>query len=653
MNKLLNFRSNVNSLLLGKSVRGMICSVLAVATSILAVSSSAAGKEGPTNKDYDWWRKARFGIFIHWNPSSLLALGGGSWQRQTKSKKESTNATTPGQLPDEMKKPGWEKKYYAVYGTRVPMDVYDNLYQVFNPAKFNAEEWVKTFKEAGAKYVVIITKHHDGFCMWDSAYTDYKITNTPFKRDTLKELTDACHKNGIEVILYYSKPDWYDTRYSAKNPKPYEDYMANQIKELCTKYGKIRGFWWDGGKNVHVDGERIADIILTNQPGAIYNGRGGMNTPGLKFGTSEQKLGVFNRNSPWESCITMQGEGWFWNGGKNMMSLNDCIKLLAAAATGDGNLLLDFGPTELGTIPEAVRKNYLGMGAWLKKYGESIYGTRGGPYKPGLWGGSTCKGNTVYLHITEVWPSGKLVLPALPAKIVKTSALTGGTPKITEKEGNWVITMPQKDHAVPDTILKIELDKDAVAIEAPIPSEKVKFVSLNASATASSQKQGRGMAGSVTVHTCELNMGKAKYFGEDDTIEGAPATIRRYKPSPDDLKKYPWLTKSRGHIWRYWMAGANDKQPWIMLDMGKVKKFNVISILEKFNRTKKFKIQYEDNGTWQDLYEGNELGSLDLALPKTISAQKVKIQILDWASDDPKSGPGIRMFDLWLSELND
>jgi len=618
----------------------------------VTMTTLSLSAEGPTMKDYDWWRKARFGVFIHWGPSSVVAQGGGSWQRRDNSRGNaaSKNSTTFGKLPDIMKDPHFKDKYYGKFGQNIPQDIYDNLFQVFNPTQFNAEEWVKVFKDAGVKYIIFTTKHHDGFCMFDTKETKYNIMNTPFKRDVCKELSDACHKAGIEILWYYSKPDWYDTRYDPANPKPYEDYMNAQMNELTTKYGKIRGFWWDGGNKVKIDGKRIFNTIHKNQPGAIFNGRGGMNIPGVKFGTPEQKLGSFNRQHPWESCVTMQGEGWFWNGGNNIMSLKSCLQLLINAAIGDGNLALDFGPTDKGLIYEPIKQNYLGMGKWLKKYGESIYETRGGPYKPGTWGGSTCNGNNVYLHITEVWPSGKLILPNLPAKVIKATALTGGKVEVVQNDKNLVLTLSPKDHNKIDTLIKLELDKDAFSIK-PIESENKVFISLNSSATASSHiKSWKGYPGSVTLQDFEVKMPKAKYFGEDSGPKEKPERNRNFKPSEELVKKYPWIKTSRGHIWRYWMADGNDKEPWLQVDLGKPKTFNKVTMLEKYNRIQAYKLQYLKGEEWITFYEAKELGSLTLALKKPITAQKIRIVITKWHSDYKGKGPGIREFDFWLDK---
>jgi alpha-L-fucosidase len=613
-----------------------------------------AADKHPNMDDYNWWRKARFGVFIHWGPSSVLAQGGGSWQRANnpRGKEASRNSTTPGHLPEAMTKPGWQKKYYGKYGAQVPQDIYDNLYQVFNPKEFDADEWAQTFKESGVNYIVFTSKHHDGFCMFDAPGTDYDIMNTPFKRDICKELSDACHKVGIKVLWYYSKPDWYDPRYDPANSKPYEDYMVSHIASLASNYGEIKGFWWDGGNKVHVDGKRVYHAIYDNQPGAIYNGRGGMNMPGVKFATPEQKLGSFNRGWPWESCVTMQGEGWFWNGGNNIMWPESCIRLLINAAVGDGNLLLDFGPTDKGAIYGPIKKNYLSMGKWLKKYGESIYGTRGGPYKPGTWGGATCSGNNIYLHITQVWPGGVLNLPALPAKITSVTVLTGGKADVTQTDKGLTVKLDPKDHAVPDTVIKLTIDQAAEEND-PFASENALFVSLNASAMASSHiKSWKGLPGSVTLQDFEVKMPKTKYFGEDSEPTAKPESNHKFKPTEEMVKKYPWIKTRRDHIWRYWMADPSDKTPWLAIDFGKVKEFNKITMLEKYNRIKSYRLEYEKDGNWVELYKGGRLDSLALALPQPIKAQKVRITITDWESDYKNEGPGLREFDFWFDSSN-
>ncbi len=579
-------------------------------------------------KDYDWWRKTRFGIFIHWNTSSLLKLGAGSWMRAGNPNPDpasnKTDFNAPFKLTEAM------KQKYTSYN--VPQEVYDNLFKVFNPTKFDAKAWAKTFKDSGAGYVVFTSKHHDGFAMFDSKVTGYNIMKTPYQRDICKELSDACVDEGLKVIWYYSVVDWYDPRFDTKNPKPYEDYLVAQIDELFKNYQGISGVWWDGG-GIKIDSQRVWRTIKKYCDRPIANGRG-IQLPGVTFSTPEQELGNFNMNTPWESCVTMQGEGWFWNGGKNIKSLNACIRLLVDAAGGDGNLLLDFGPTAEGTIYDPIKSNYLSMGQWLKKYGKSIKGTRGGPYTPGHWGVSTRNGNTIYLHITQQWPSGELVLPPLPAKITSSQVLTGGNAQITQTNKGVSIKLDKQYHQHPDTIIALSLDKSAMDL-APIHCDLSQSLSMDAKVTSSSHigQGSMGPAEGVVLYSCEFDKhGKRIHW----------------KQLPKKtLKEKPWLRTKRGHIWRYWMAKPEDKEPWIQLDFKKPISFRRIDLFEKFNRIEKYTIQVKDGDHWKTIKEGSEIALTSIELPQSVTTQSVRLTIQKYHSDDPNQGPGIREFDLF------
>ncbi|NPA35367.1 MAG: hypothetical protein GXO47_00805 [Chlorobi bacterium] len=595
---------------------------------------------GPSIDDYNWWRNARFGIFIHWNPSSILALKGGSWYRAGNNKLKGSNKTT-GEIPEVIKNGSYlEYKYKK----SVPQEVYDNLFHIFNPVNFDADEWVKTFKDAGAKYIVFTTKHHDGFCMFDTKYTDYNIMNTPFGRDIAKEIAEACHKNGINVLWYYSKADWYDPRYDAKNPIPYQNYLINQIKELFSNYGEIKGVWWDGG-DIYVDGKETAKAIYELQPGAIYNGRGPNKAPGIKFRTPEQKLGTFDMEHPWETCAIMQGEGWFYNGAKNIKSTNTCLRLLIDASGGDGNLLLDFGPNELGEIPPEIKKTYLEMGDWLKKYGESIYDCRGGPYKPGNWGVSTRKENKIYLHITQRWPGGTMTLPPLPAEITSAKTLTGGQPVVIQTEKGVEIKLDPEYHKQPSTIIVLGLKNPAKEI-APVKCEIRKPINRDPDVSCSSTVSDgiRGNANSPFESVYETGEIKTHYGEKPPEAKG-----KKHKVPEDILKTKPWLKFHRGHVWRYWMAGAKkeDPQPWLEFKTKTPVTFNRVTLVEKYSRVKSFKLQYYDKDGWNTFYEGNELGNFSLQLPELLTASRVRILITDYKSDEPSEGPAIHQFDIF------
>jgi len=401
---------------------------------------------------------------------------------------------------------------------------------------------------------------------------------------------------------------------------------------LFGHYKNVAGIWWDGG-GIKIDAQRVWRTMKKHCAHPIANGRG-MRLPGVRFGTPEQHLGSFDLNHPWESCVTMQGEGWFWNGGKNIKSLNACIRLLIDAAGGDGNLLLDFGPDGLGRIYGPVRDNYLGMGRWLKQYGESIYGTRGGPYTPGHWGVATRKNRTVYLHITQQWPSGVLELPPLPAKVLAARALTGGHVKFAQSDAGLRIELPAADHAQPDTIVALRLDRPAMQLPV-VRCALETSLSRDANVTASSELRhsSMGMAGGVVEYSREFD---------------ANGKLIRDRAIRDKLEQdMPWLHIQRGHIWRYWMAKPDDSQPWIQLDLGAPKTFRRVALFEKFNRIENWQLQVEKNGQWKTVASGRDLGLLSIELPQPVTAQRLRLVILDYHSDNPAEGPGIREFDVF------
>ncbi len=591
---------------------------------------ASAAPIGAVEADYDWWRRARFGIFIHWGTSSLLELGGGSWYRGGSDRSKGRNLTAP-ESPAAIT----DGSYQQYRGQKpVPMEIYDNLHHLFCPEGFDADEWAETFKSAGAGYVVLTTKHHDGFCLFETEHTDYSVMHTPFARDICAELAEACHKRGIEVLWYYSKADWYDPRHDLGNPCPYQDYLNAQVRELCSNYGRIRGMWWDGGA-IEIDTAPLFEMIHELQPGCITNGRIG-NPPGVKFSTPEQRLGSFNLGHPWESCVTMQGEGWFWNGGQHIRTLNSCLRLLISCAVGDGNLLLDFGPRADGCIHEPIRQNYLGMGLWLDAFGDSIYGTRGGPYMPGNWGGSTRENSTVYLHVTHRWPGGVLHLPTLPKRVRAAQTLGGVAVAWEQTSAGLRLELAEEHHDAVDTVIVLTLDGTAMDIE-PIPAAPGPSLTVDAAMTASSVDEPRHHPSAVVEHSREAG-GLAAQFGED-----AP-DIARPKRSPDGKPVGPWGKTHRGHIWRYWRAAEDDPQPWLEADLGQPRRIHHVYLREKFNRVAAFELQYHTGSAWQTCHRGTEIDTFQLQLPAPITARRVRLVVTGRTADGP---PGIHEFDLY------
>jgi len=402
-----------------------------------------------TQEDMQWWRDGKFGLFIHWGPVSLKGT-----------------------------EIGWSR------GREIPIDVYDNLYKDFNPTNFNAAEWVGLAKAAGTKYIVITSKHHDGFCIFDSRYTDYDITSTPFKRDILKELAGECQKQGIKLCFYHSIIDWHHPDYlprGAGDTRPADDavferyvtYLKNQLRELLTNYGPIGILWFDGEWDptwTSEHGEALYAYVKSLQPHIIINnrvgkGRGGMEGTTEKgqfagdYDTPEQQIGKFNADRRWETCMTICRQ-WAWKPDDQLKSLKDCIHTLVQVAGGDGNLLLNIGPMPDGRIEPRQADRIREMGDWLKKYGQSIYKTRGGPFKPGPWGSSTHRNKIIYVHILN-WSDDIIVLPSIPKKIVKTSVLTGGAASVKQTDKSIEISAPQASRSELDTIIVLHLDGPA------------------------------------------------------------------------------------------------------------------------------------------------------------------------------------------------
>jgi len=377
--------------------------------------------ETPPQRDerMEWWREARFGMFIHWG---LYAVPAGEWNGQT------VNGISE----------------WIQHKAPIPVADYEPLKDVFNPVQYDADEWVRLAKNAGMKYIVITSKHHDGFCLWNSGQTDWDIASTPYKKDLLKPLADACEKYGVRLCFYHSIMDWHHPDYSLKkpyrgnadNPAPdmdaYTDYMKAQLKELLTGYGDIGVLWFDGEWEkawTHERGVDLDDYLRAIQPSLIINNRidkgrkgmAGMNKEGDfrgDFGTPEQEIPHIGfPGVDWESCMTMNGSWGYKVSDNNWKSTDTLIRNLVDIASKGGNYLLNVGPTAEGLIPAPSIERLEEIGAWMAVNGESIHGTSASTLPELEWGRCTIKEGkgttTYYLHVFD-WPEdGKLVVPGL------------------------------------------------------------------------------------------------------------------------------------------------------------------------------------------------------------------------------------------------
>jgi alpha-L-fucosidase len=399
-----------------------------------------------------WFRDAKFGMFIHWGP---CAVGGREigWGRE-------------GNRP-------WDINQH---GPRTSDPVYDNYYKEFNPTQHDADAWVRFAQESGMKYMVIICKHHDGFSQFDSKVTDYKITHAPYGRDIIKSFADACHRHGMRLGLYYSTRDWYHPDYLVGDNAKYDAWYRKQVEELLTNYGSVDLMWFD-----HVGGrdwgkwkfDELFAMMYRLQPKLIVNDRAAKfcgpaspedrePTPEIRkmtagdFDTPEGRIGSMDIAHDWESCIHV-GKGWSYRGEDGFKGPEDCIKMLVSCATGGGNLLLNFGPRPDGTFAEGEAKVARAMGAWLKKYGEAVYGTRGGPYANGEWGGSTHKGDKLFLHIFE-WQQQGLSLAALPYTVTSARTLTGAPVTVQQRVNELTVQVAEADRDTPVTVIELTLE---------------------------------------------------------------------------------------------------------------------------------------------------------------------------------------------------
>jgi len=417
-------------------------------------------------KRMEWWQDSRFGMFIHWG---LYSVPAGEWGGKT-SHAEWIRTTA-----------------------KIPVETYDKFVGQFNPVKFDADTWVKLAKRAGMKYIVITTKHHDGFCLWPSAYTDFDIASTPYGKDILEPLTKACKKYGVRMCFYHSIMDWHNPDYLPRRKweekmrpagnadyEKYVDYMKSQLKELVETYdpGVI---WFDGEWESSWNHERGKDLyqylramdhnlIINNR---VDKGRGGMQGMSKDkqsrgdFGTPEQQIPA--KGMPgvdWESCMTMNG-CWGWNkADKRWKSSKDLIRKLADISSKGGNFLLNIGPKPDGTFPQEAIDRLNDIGDWMDVNSESIYETKAGPFDPLPWGRCTMKkmsfGKTrLYLHVFD-WPAdGKLSIPlSNDVKGARLLADPGKKLSVENEQFKLVISLPKDAPDAIDSVIALDIKGD-------------------------------------------------------------------------------------------------------------------------------------------------------------------------------------------------
>ncbi|HTJ12015.1 MAG TPA: alpha-L-fucosidase [Dinghuibacter sp.] len=421
------------------------------------IGATAHAQYTPSQANLDarrWFDSARFGMFIHWGAFSVL--GDGEW---------------------------------VMNNRNIKVADYQRLQKIFDPVYFDAHEWVSLAKAAGMQYITLITRHHDGFSDWDTRASDWKITNTPWGKDAVRMIADECHKQGIKLFVYYSLLDWSRTDYpyetgrtgqgtgrtEKSNYAHYLQFMKDQLTELLTNYGEIAGVWFDGywdqtapegakDRTSKIDWklDEIYALIHRLQPRALIGNNHHMTPfPGEDFQMFEQDLPGENKSGldfqpisrlPLESCVTMNDSWGFNITDDKYKSSKELVTLLVRAAGYGANLLLNIGPLPNGLIQPEFQERLTQMGAFLKVYGPTIYGTKGGFLRPQPWGAMTQKGNHVYIHILGALPdtipfTGKI-------KTVKEFA-TGTNVPYEYKDGHIAIHPARIDPM--DEVVDVEL----------------------------------------------------------------------------------------------------------------------------------------------------------------------------------------------------
>jgi len=397
----------------------------------------------------EWWQEARFGMFIHWG---LYAIPAGEWK-------------------GEINHAEWIRTT-----AQIPLEEYDKFIDEFNPVKFNADEWVRMAKDAGMKYIVITSKHHDGFCLFDSEFTDFDVQTSPFKRDILKELSDACHKEGIKICWYHSIMDWHHHDYLPRRGweigrssegadfDRYIAHMKDQLKELVEKYGDIGVLWFDGewegtwtneyGKDLYNYVRNLSpDIIINNRVDVGRSGMAGLTREGEyagDFGTPEQEIPSTGLpNVDWETCMTMNNHWGYNKNDTNWKSTEDLIQKLADIASKGGNFLLNIGPTAEGLFPDESIERLREIGDWMSVNSDAIYGTKASPFKNLHWGRCTQAkfpdGTRLFLHVFD-WPEdGKLKVPGIfnqPLNATLLADVAKGRLDVERVEDALIISVP-------------------------------------------------------------------------------------------------------------------------------------------------------------------------------------------------------------------
>ena len=557
-----------------------------------------------TQAQYDaraqWFRDAKFGVFLHWTPS-VQCGGEVSWiMRQDM-----------GDMP------------------RVDKATYMGLPRTFNPGRFDAKEWVRLFEEAGFRYAVVVPKHHDGFAMWDTkvdpGIPDWTIMKTPWRRDYVREMAEACNGSKVRFCLYYSILDWVNPRYKAHKGADLtaykEEVFKPHMKELLSRYGSVGCIWFDGHWEdswTHENAREMYAFMRRLQPGTLMGNRIDAKSNGSKvcawtgsfwhgpdpvgdYQAREMDVGEFYMDKAWDNCFNLRANpcgSWSWIKDRYnwpVRTRDEVLGKLIDCIGRDGGLLLGVGPREDGTIDKEDALALRTLGLWLREHGDAVYGTRGGPWKPGPWGVSTRKGDRVFVFVQDLPKDGRLTLPALPAKVKSARMLVSGAPvDFSEGADGWTLAIPRgRRSSGPATIVELTLDRPAL----PLPA----IASTN---TLESLTDGRPVEVS-------------------STWAGRPELDPRH------------ITDGNGQT--IWAAAGKERSAVATVDLeGERTVHRIVFSDAPYRRTRAFTIEVLSGGKWTKVAEGTETNFSGQAEVKLAAVKASKIRVtIKAASDTP------------------
>jgi len=463
---------------LASILAALLCACRQAGTATSAPEASPAPK-GPTRDErMSWWRDARFGMFIHWG---LYAIPAGEWPMGD-----------PAARKDHAE---WIRDT-----AQIPVPEYEKLLVQFNPVKFDADAWAKAAADAGMKYLVITSKHHDGFCLFDSQWTDWDVMGTPFHRDILAELAAACGRHGVRFCTYHSIMDWHHPDYLPRRPwevasRPeggadfagFEDYLHRQVEEVVTKY-RPGVMWFDGewestwnhqrGLVLHELCRRLAPAMIVNNRVDVHRGgMGGFSGSSEAvgdFATPEQEIPATGvPGLDWETCMTMNDHWGFNAADVRWKSTEDLLRKLADIASKGGNFLLNVGPRADGTFPPEAIGRLAEIGAWMRVNGDAIHGTTASPFDALAFGRCTARlgeSTKLYLHVFE-WPrERRLVLPGLGNELGRAYLLADPAvdlPRARQDSDVW-IGLPESAPDPVDSVVVLEIAGAPIVYRAPV-----------------------------------------------------------------------------------------------------------------------------------------------------------------------------------------